>query len=126
MIQFTVFGARSIAPPVYTLVLAEQCSALHANYPVPAELYMPAISDRVFRILPLQKQPGFPVTFLVQIMQQRRIRVARQSHCQFVNARKERTQIRFGIGRRHGFRSGIQFSERLEQILFQRRFHGAQ
>ena len=60
---------------------------------------MPAIAGLVFRVAALQKKPRLFVTFLLQIMQQCRVGVARQLFRQFVNPRKKGQQSRFGIGR---------------------------
>lgn len=84
---------------------------------------MPAISNLIFRIAILQKQPRFLVAFLVQIMQQRRVGIARQLFGQLINARKLRYEVWFWIGRRHGFDGFLQFHQRGEQISFERRFH---
>lgn len=65
------------------------------------ESNMAAISDLIFRVAPLQIKPRLLITFLVQIMQQRRVGVARQLFRQFVNARKDRQQVRLWIRRRH-------------------------
>ncbi len=50
-------------------------------------------------------------------MQQRRIGVGWQLSGQFVNARKELEQVRFGIGRGHGLDAGVQLVEGVEEIF---------
>jgi hypothetical protein len=81
---------------------------------------MPAVAGPVFRVAALQMEPGLLLTFLLQIMQQRRIGVGWQLFCQFVNARKEPEQVRFWIDRGHGFDGGIQFAEGVEEAFFRR------
>ena len=78
---------------------------------------MPAVAGPVFRVAALQMEPGLLVTFLLQIMQQRRIGVGWQLSGQFVNARKELEQVRFGIGRGHGLDGGVQFVEGVEEAF---------
>ncbi len=58
---------------------------------------MTAISNLIFRIAVLQKQPRLLVAFLVQIMQQRRVGIARQLLRQFINAREQRQRLGFGL-----------------------------
>src|SRR5882672_9497977 len=62
---------------------------------------MAAVSDLILCVAILQKQPRLLVAFLVEVMQQRRIGVARQLFRQFVNAREQRQQARFWIRRGH-------------------------
>ena len=68
-------------------------------------------------ILPLQKQPGFLVTFLVHVMQQIRRGAARQLGGQIVEPPKQPYQIRLGLSvhLRHGV---LQFQQGIEDGLF--------
>jgi len=74
----------------------------------------------VFRLPALQASPRFFITFPLQIMQQRRIRILRQLPREFVNPGKKRQQIRPGTGRGHRLRRLLQFNQRLQKALFGR------
>src|SRR5262245_17641194 len=67
----------------------------------PLHLDVSAIPDLVFRIAALQPEPRLLVTFFVQIMQERRVRAARQLVCEFVNAAEEWQKVWFRINRSH-------------------------
>jgi hypothetical protein len=82
-----------------------------------------AVSDLVFGVAALQKQPGLFVAFLVQIMEQRRVGVAGQLFGQFVKAVEERQEVRFGIRGGHRLDRVFQFDKRAEQIFFKGIFH---
>lgn len=84
---------------------------------------MPAIASRIFRVASLQPEPRLLVTFLVHIMQQRRVGIARQLLRQLIEPRKDRQQIRLWIRRRHYFDGVVQFHQRIQQRFFQRCFH---
>ena len=84
---------------------------------------MTAIAELVFRITSLQEQPRLFVTFLVQIMQQRRVGLARQLMRQFIQSRESRKQVWFGVRRGHGPDLVFQLEERGEDFFFNRRVH---
>ena len=84
---------------------------------------MPAIAQLVFGIASLQKEARFLVAFLVQIMKQGRIGIARQLFGQFVQPVKQRHEIWLGIGGGHGLDRVFQLNQRIQQIAFQRIFH---
>lgn len=71
-----------------------------------------------FRFTPLQKHPRFLVTPFVQVMQQIGFRVLRQLRREFVEPGKERLQIRFRIGSGHGFHTGFQAEQGLQNRSF--------
>jgi len=73
---------------------------------------MAAVAKLILRIPALEKQPGFFVALLVQIMQQLRVGLRRQLGGQPVQLQKQRPQIRFGIRRRHGFDGQLQRHQR--------------
>jgi hypothetical protein len=56
---------------------------------------VPTITLDIFRVAAFEKQACLPVTFLVQVVQQRRIGITRQLFRQFVNPRKKWEQIGF-------------------------------
>jgi hypothetical protein len=84
---------------------------------------MPAISRLIFRIAPLQIKPRFLIAFLVQIMQQRRIRIPRHLFRQFVQPVEKRQQVGLRVRSRHHFDRVFQFNQRIQQSVFQGIFH---
>ena len=84
---------------------------------------MPAISHLVFGVAALQIEARFFVAFLVQIMEQGGVGVARQLAGQIVNVHEQGHEVRFGVGRGHGFDGAVQVHERVEQLFIQRMFH---
>jgi hypothetical protein len=84
---------------------------------------MPAISGLIFRVAALQKQTRLLVTFFVQIMQQRRVRLTGELAGQFIQTRKNRQQARLGIRRRHGLDGFCQLREGNQQFGFDRSVH---
>jgi len=93
------------------------------DYARPTISNMPAIPRLIFRLAILQPEPRLLVAFLVQIMQQLRVGIARELLCQFVNACEQRQQARLRLGRRHRFDGGVQSHDGMEQIFFERSFH---
>lgn len=83
-----------------------------------ALIYVSAITRLVLRVASLQKESGFLVTFLVQIMQQSGVAIAWELLRQSINVRKQGRQVRFGSGRLHSLYGLIQPHKRLQQILF--------
>src|ERR1035437_2114367 len=80
--------------------------------------HVTTIARLIFHLAAFEKQPRLLVTFFVEIMQQRRVGVARKPAGQFVQAREQRQQARFGIRRRHGLDGFSQLRERREQFIF--------
>ena len=62
----------------------------------------------------------------MQVVQQARIRVARQLSGQLIDAREQGQEIRLGIGRSHAGHRLIQLSQRRMQLLEQVGGHGNQ
>ena len=85
---------------------------------------MTTIADLIFAIAPQQMKARFLVTFLMQIMQQRRGGVTRKLPGQVVETRENRQQARFWIRRGHAFYGFSQLRERRQQFIFDGRIHG--
>lgn len=84
---------------------------------------MPAIPRLVFGIAALQIKPCLLIAFLMQIMQQRRVRIARHLLRQFIQPVEKWHEIWFRIRARHRLHGVFQFNQRTQQILFQGIFH---
>src|ERR1035437_9954262 len=79
---------------------------------------MAAIARLIFPLAAFEKQPRLLVAFFVQVVEQRRVGVARKLAGRFVQAREQRQQAGFGIRRRHGLDGFSQLRERREQFIF--------
>ena len=79
---------------------------------------MPATSLRIFRLASLQPESRLLITFFVQVMQQVWLSSTRQLRRQLVQSRKNREQIRLGIGRGHLPDGFFQFQQGLQNGLF--------
>lgn len=84
---------------------------------------MPAIPRLVFRIATLQIKPRFLITFLMQIMHQRWVRIARHLPRQFIQPVEKRQEVGLRIRSGHRLHRVFQFDQGLQQIVFQRIFH---
>ena len=84
---------------------------------------MSAVSDLVFGVAALQEKARLFVAFLVQIMQQRRVGIARQLFRQIVKAAEQRQEVGLGVRGGHRLDGVFQGDEGIEQIFFKGIFH---
>ncbi len=80
---------------------------------------MAAVAELVLGVAALQEKPRFFVAFLVHVMQQGRIGVARQLAGQFIQVIEDGHEAGLGIGGGHGPHGVIQFHQRGEQFFFE-------
>ena len=75
---------------------------------------MATIAGGIFLVAALQEEARFFVAFFLEIMQERGRSIARQLTCQFIDPRKQRYEVRPGIGGRHGSDLLVQLNQGLE------------
>lgn len=79
---------------------------------------MPAATNRIFRVPPLQEAPRFLVTFSVQVVQQVRVGAPGQLSSEIFQPREKRLQVGFWIRRRHALNCLVQLDEGLQYAFF--------
>src|SRR6266536_4041709 len=97
-------SSRIIAVPIFEFPVpasarAEAVATQIAAAETCRSIDVATVTRPVLGIPALQEEPRFFVAFLVQVMEQRRVGRRGQLAGQFLDARKERPQIRLGLGR---------------------------
>ena len=85
---------------------------------------MTTVAYLVLGLAPLQIKAGLLMAFLVKIMEEVWIRIARKLLDQRVDLRKKRQQAGFRPGRGQGLDRVFQFEQSVQQCVFYRSVHG--